>query len=329
VGYSLLVSADFWSTQPDQLAADVVTRLGLPAVQEKWIQDFPGYGYRAIFARVNKSRLLAPTAIEMIGPRPVPPELEGRFPASCNAAYAALQGHRPVKTHSTVVGCDDLAGLADDMRRKGVPFRHVPGTDQLAFDRYWVGVTDDAPFAYTPQHDAGLFLEFVPTAALRLPSAATPPPDSMVVADVRRILHRQWLVNNLERSLETLRENLGWASGPVTDADGYRYADLDVSLARGATIRLMQPAQRGQVDEHLRTWGPGPYFTRVAISDTEAQAEVLERHSAAYRLYRDGSDASTVLQVQPNAIPGALFEFVPDPHEGNRRVSPRPSRSHH
>jgi hypothetical protein len=313
VGHSLLVSADFWSTQPDQLAADVVERLGFPPLQENWVQEFPGYGYRAIFARVNKSRLLAPTAIEMIGPRPVPPDLLGRFPVSCNAAYAALQGDRPVKTHSTVVGSDDLAALADHMRRKGVPFRHVPGADKLPFDRYWVGVTDDAPFAYNPRYDAGLFLEFVPTAALHLSSAAPPPPGDTVVADVRRVIHRQWLVNNLERSLETLRENVGWASGPVTDGDGYRYADLDLGLARSATIRLMQPTRRGQADEHLRAWGPGPYFTRVAVSDADAQAEVLDRHSTAYRRYIDGSNAGTVLQVQPNAIPGVLFEFVPSP----------------
>ncbi len=68
----MLHSPDFLVPDPDATVARLVDRIGLPPPDPRWAQEFPGHGYRAIFARVHRSRSFAPSRLEIIGPRPVP-----------------------------------------------------------------------------------------------------------------------------------------------------------------------------------------------------------------------------------------------------------------
>jgi hypothetical protein len=309
----LLVSADFWTLQPDLLAEQLTADMGLPAVRDNWIQEYQGYGYRAIFARVNLVRQDAPTAVELIGPRPVPLAARGRYPVSPSFAYAEIQKQRPIQTHSTVVAYDDLDELEDLLRTMGVRFRLEPPSDRLPFPRYWVGVTNESPLDYRPDCDAGLFLEFVPTAALHFPAEAAADRAVPNKGRMTRILHRQWLVDDLEQTLDLLTRSLTWEASAIVDEGDYRYAELPVNNSRSATIRLVQPtaADSSQMLD-LKRWGAGPYYTRVGVDDLDVQRELLARRGVRHEVIDHGRADGPVLQVSCGAIPGTLFEFITD-----------------
>jgi hypothetical protein len=308
----MLHSPDFLVSDPDATVARLVDRIGLPPPDPRWTQEFPGHGYRAIFARVHRSRSFAPSRLEIIGPRPVAQPEDPAIPRAYIDQYSHAQGERPLKTHATVFTTSDIEGLIERVKSRGLRHRVDPTTPELPHLRLWVGVTPDTPGDYRPDDDAGIFFEAIPTQGLLLQTAPSdpppPPPEALVPGQMARILAREYLVSDLDQALRTLSKNLDFeTTGPVaTDPDdGSRRAILAMTMPHAATLELVQPIDsETEGARYLGRWGGGPYYTRIAVAGLEAKAEDLQRRGTEFRR---APGERTRLRV---AVDGALFEFV-------------------
>jgi Glyoxalase/Bleomycin resistance protein/Dioxygenase superfamily len=309
--YDMLHSPDFLVADADGTTERLVRAIGLPPPDPEWIQEFPGHGYRAVFARVHRSRAYAPTRLEVISPRPVPEPADPAVPRAYLDDYARAQGGRPLKTHATVVASSDLPALIERVCRRGLRHRVDPVTPELPHLRLWLGVTPEDPGGYRPDDDAGLFFEAIPTQGLHLRIApgdpAPPAPTDLAEGAMARVLAREWLVRDLDPALAALARNLDWEpAAPVADdaRDGCRRAVMEVTMAHAATLELVQPVADGEAADYLAAHGPGPYYTRIAVAGLEAKAADLASRGTAFRRAGDR------LRVAAGAVDGALIEFV-------------------
>jgi hypothetical protein len=139
--------------------------------------------------------------------------------------------------------------------------------------------------------------------------AATAVPDTDAQSNLRRVALRQWLVPDVSATVEILNKNLGWKAGPVQEGGNLRCTDLEVSRAKGATIRLVEPVGPGPAMEHLRDWGSGPYYCTVLVANLEEQVDKLRRQGVRHS-QATGEGGEPVLRVLPGEIPQTLIEFV-------------------
>jgi glyoxalase/bleomycin resistance protein/dioxygenase superfamily protein len=297
----MLHSPDFLVADADATTRRFVERLGLPEPDPGWWQEFPGHGYRAVFARVHRSRSFAPTRLEIIASRPIPEPVDPAVPRAYIDDYARIQGDRPLKTHATVLTASDLPGLIERVRSRGLRHRVDPVTPELPHLRLWLGVTPEDPGGYRPGDDAGLYFEAIPTQGLHLSIAPDdpppPPPEPIAEGGMARVLAREWLVADLDAALRTLSRNLDWEpAGAVTR----QRAVMEVTMRHGATLELLQP-RAGEAAEYLAAHGPGPYRTRIAVNGLAAKAADLEARGTAF------GRSAEALRVD---LDGALFEFV-------------------
>jgi hypothetical protein len=308
----MLHSPDFLVVDPDAMAARMVDRIGLPPPDPRWTQDFPGHGYRAIFARVHRSRSFAPSRLEIIGASPIPPRADPAIPRAYIEDYSRAQGDRPLKTHATVFTTGDIEGLIERVKARRLRHRIDAITPELPHLRLWVGVTPEAPGDYRPDDDAGLFFEAIPTQGLHLQitpgEPPPPPPEPLAPGQMARVLARQHLVADLDKALRTLSRNLDFeTTGPVAHdrADGCRRAILAMGMPHAATLELIQPIDGdSEAGRYMGRWGPGPYYTRIAVAGLDAKAEDLERRRTDF--HRPPGDMPR-LRVD---VDGALFELV-------------------
>jgi hypothetical protein len=312
----MLHSPDFLVADADATTARFVESAGLPAPDPAWTQDFAGHGYRAVFARVHRSRAFAPTRLEIIAPRPLPKRIDPTVPRAYIEDYARTQGNRPLKTHATVVTTSDLPGLLQRVQSLGLRHRVDPVTPELPHLRLWLGVTPEEPGTYRGDDDAGLFFEAIPTQGLHLritpTEAPPPPPEPLPPGSMARVLAREYLVPDLDAALRTLDRNLGWEpAGMLEDdsVDGCRRARMAVTMAHAATLELIQPhSPEPEAGAYLARFGPGPYYTRIAVCGLEAKAADLEARGTDYR--RSTGRAGDRIRVDASALDGALLEFV-------------------
>jgi hypothetical protein len=310
--YDMLHSPDFAVADADALARRLIESIGLPEPDPTWTQDFPGHGYRAIFARVHRSRSYAPTRLEMIAYSPIPEPINPSIPRGYIQDYMRVQGDRPLKTHATVFTTSDINGLIDRVRRRGLRHRVDPISSELPHLRLWLGVTDDAPGEYQPDDDAGLFFEAIPTQGLHLrigpTDPAPPPPEPLKPGQMSRIVAREQLVADIDATLRTLSRNLDFeTAGPVAvdRADGCRRAVLAVTMPHGAYLELVQPTDLdSEAGRYFSRWGPGPYYTRIAVAGVQAKADDLRARGTAFS---QPPGERPRLRVD---VDGALIEFV-------------------
>jgi hypothetical protein len=300
--YDMLHSPDFLVADADATTARLVDRIGLPQPSPAWTQDFPGHGYRAVFARVHRSRSYAPSRLEIIAARPIPEPVDPAIPRAYIDDYSRIQGARPLKSHATVVTTSDIEGLIERVQSRGLRHRIDPATPELPHLRLWLGVTPDAPGEYRPDDDAGLFFEAIPTQGLRLSIApgdpAPPSPAPLAEGALARVVARQWLVADLDQALRTLSRNLDWEpAGPVVDGS----AAMEVAMSHAATLELLQPLGEGEAAAYLAAHGPGPYYTRIAVNGLDSKAADLEARGTNFQRCGDR------LRVD---VDGALFELV-------------------
>jgi hypothetical protein len=307
----MLHSPDFLVADADAAVARVVERAGLPCPDPAWTQEFPGHGYRAIFARVHRSRPFAPTRLEFIAARPVPEPADPAVPRAYIDAYRRAQGGRPLKTHATVFTTSDIEGVIERVARRGLRHRVDPTTPELPHLRLWVGVTPDDPGGYRPDDDAGLFFEAIPTQGLLLRSAPgdppPAPPEPLAPGQMARVLAREHLVRDLDEALGTLSRNLDFeVDGPVREeAGGVRRAVLAVTMPHAARLELVQPVEPdAEAGRYLARWGPGPYYTRIAVAGLEAKADDLRRRRTDFHV-APGEPARLRVDLE-----GVLLEFV-------------------
>lgn len=309
--FQFLLSADIITEKPDELAAAIAQRLRLPddLAQRLSPHNEP---YVAWFLRVNPSLGISPTRLEIMGHEDEPNEADPVLPAYLRSLAEFQGAHRPMKTHSTVVVVRTMDEVLARLHRRRVPFRLAPATNEMPWERVWVGTTAERP-SYDPAWDGGLCLEFVPMSALRMPRDLTdsPVPEDPVPGTFARVLSKEVLVRDLDDSLRRLRENLDWEPANIVDdtTDGVRRAGLPFELPNSAELLLSEPrewsSERGRF---LHTWGPGCYSITIAVHDTVAVADRLR--AAGTIVVDEIVDGRTRLHLDPSQIGGLRIELI-------------------
>ena len=315
--YDLLLSADLMVADPDAAAALLVRRLGILA-HANWRQAFPTHAYIAHFLRVHKSLAVAPTRIELQGHVEISgPPADPFFPEYLSSLIAHQGPHRPIRTHATVLTTSDFDGTMSLLQRRRVPFRIAPRDQAMPFDRIWLGVTPEDP-KYRPDFDGGLCVEIIGTSPLQMPPETFgdvgPEPHGLIPGGMVRVTARGHLVRDLDATLRALSANLGWEpTGPVEAPreEGYRLARMGFLVGHSATVDLIEPQRwNGEAGYYLNTWGPGPYYTRIAVVGVDAKALDLTERGTRYNDIPATADLPRRLQVLPEDIDGALIEFI-------------------
>lgn len=312
-----LLSADLMVPDPDAHTELLVKRLGV-LERADWRQAFPTHGYIAHFLRVHKSLAVAPTRLEPQHRVDVPNPVDPIFADYLDSLEEFQGRHRPVKTHSVVIATADIEGLLEKLHRRGLPFRVAPIDERMPWERVWVGTTPEQP-RYRPVVDGGLCLEWIPVWPLRMPEetfAPTPPePDGLQEGDMVRIVARGILVRDLDQTLRLLSANLDIEpAGPVElfEDEGFRRARIGFPLRHSATIDLIEPTRWDcAAGRYLATWGPGPYYIRIAVNGLDAKAaDLAERQTRHTRVAEAASVGGAAIRVDPVDLDGTLIEFA-------------------
>ena len=220
--------------------------IGVPTPRPQSYRSGPGVD--AVFMRVHPKYAVAPTFLELVAPGAG--DDPGGIPI---AAIAARQGGRAVRWHATELAMpeEQLLDLADHLDRIGTPVAFFPPDRR---DRFFLG-GDPGSSDYEPSADGGLLIEAGRSGHLGLPEDAfTAPAD--IPADATpetmvRIVAREYLVADLDRTLAAFERNLRWTPTAVLDEDGYRQRDTAVQHAS-------QPRSSSWCNRPVRAWSPPP-----------------------------------------------------------------------
>jgi hypothetical protein len=312
--FELLVSGDAVVADHDDAIARCQAEWHLPAVHRNWTSAPPGAGAKWSFARLQRDRRLAPTALEILG---IPYQTVAPDQWPVGYAYlpeiAAAQGDRPVRNHSTVISTGDLEATVARLEATGGRFRLDPAKEDMPFPRLWIGFSLEDPGVYDPGTDGGLRIEILPHAALNMPDpeVASQPVPLESGAPVR-IVARTMLVEQLDPVLAALETHLAWR--PATDrvgGDGARRARFEFAYPDSAVLEVVQPDRASEEGKFLDSWGPGPFSIRIAVNDVPA----LQRHLVAEgvphaELAATGDGEPHRLFRPPDAALGTAFEFL-------------------
>jgi hypothetical protein len=286
----------------DDIRSGVETLCRTLGVPEPRPQSYrAGPGVDAVFMRVNPKYAVAPTFLELIAPGPGADD--DAIPIS---AIAASQATRPIKWHATELAMPEqqLHALADQLKQLAVNVAFFPPDRR---DRFFLGGVPGSD-SYDRSADGGLLIEAGRSGHLGLPDEAftapadIPPnasPETMV-----RIVAREYLVADLDTTLEAIEQNLRWAPTAITNEDGYRRAILPFSVPRSARLELLQPTGPGPVGDAYDRLGPGAWTVRVSVVDVTSKARDLEARGTPFTL--DGG----TLRPDPGHTLQVPFEFI-------------------
>lgn len=317
--FDLLMSADMMMPDPDGMTELLVAKLGIHS-HPRWRQAFDDHPYIAHFLRVHKSLAISPTRIEPQWHLDRPNQGDPMFHTFLDSLKAYQGEHRPMLTHSIVLTLpsERLAVLVDKLMRRRLRFRLAQRTPDMPFDRLWLGVTPEDPH-YEPSVDGGLCIEVMANEPLQLPPDTFAVPAPQVVnpepGQMIRVSARGYLVRDLDETLRRVSANLDWEpSGPVQELtkEGYRKATMKCALANSATLDVIE-ATRWNSDAglYLNSWGPGPYYIRIAVNGLAAKAEDLRARGTRFT-WIDECEAvggKPLIRVDPADVRGQLFEF--------------------
>jgi hypothetical protein len=286
----------------------LIGTLRIPRPRESWRQLMPQLGFDAFWCRLP-DLATSPTRLEIISPFGTP-DPERQHPHM--REILGEHGDRPAKAHSAPITVADIVDLGERLTERGVRFRWDRPTEGFAFDRLWIGFSDDDPVTYVPDDDAGLRLEFLPTTALGLPAEATAPRASSEAGAAGGgyvgVAARIFTTDDLDAVIDTLQRTFAWSPARVVDGEAGRRATWAFAFERSAVVEVVQPAGGTVEHEHLERWGPGPYGIRLAVDGLAAKAAELDAAATPFhRLERDGRE---VLVVDPAATAGTTFELV-------------------
>lgn len=317
--FDLLMSADMMVPDPDGMTELLVSKLGIHK-HERWRQAFDDHPYIAHFLRVHKSLAVSPTRVEpqwhLDRPNPGDPMFHEFL-----ESLKDFQGrHRPMLTHSIVLSLrgDKFNELVSKLMRRKLPFRMAQRTPDMPFDRLWLGATPEKPH-YDPIVDGGLCIEIMPMEPLQMPQETfdVPPqePRDPKPGDMVRVSARGYLVRDLDETLQKLSSNLDLEPKQAVEilpGEGYRRARMGFNLANSATLDVIE-ATRWDSDAgvYLNSWGPGPYYIRIAVTDLEAKAEDLRSRGTKFSWIEssDAVEGRSLIRVDPEELNGQLFEF--------------------
>lgn len=269
--FDLLMSADLVCADAAATAGRLVGAIGMPRPGRNAELVHEDRGYRVVWGQINRSRVCAPTLLELFelfADQPQPDFMDERIEA---------QGKRPIRTHATVLTTSDLPALIDHLRANDVRHRVAEPDQFWDFSRVWVGVSEEEPGTYDPSADAGLWLEFMPTEAAGLPQRMTRtdhgevPPGKMA-----RIQSRRYLVADLDDAIAVLQANFGLEPCRRFKGEAYDRAEYGFQIASSARLELVQSnGAGGALDSFIAEWGPGAHAITIAVRDLDAFVERL------------------------------------------------------
>lgn len=317
--FDLLMSADMMVADPDGMAELLIAKLGIHG-HPRWRQAFEDHPYIAHFLRVHKSLAISPTRVEPQWHLDKPNLGDPMFHDFLDSLMAYQGKHRPMLTHSIVLTLpkDRFSALVDKLMRRRLRFRLAQRTPDMPFDRLWLGVTPEDPH-YEPSVDGGLCIEVMcneplqlplETFAIPAPQLPNPEPGQMV-----RVSARGYLVRDLDETLRKISTNLDWEpSGPVQalEGEGYRKATMKFGLSNSASLDVIE-ATRWDSDAgvYLNSWGPGPYYIRIAVNGLAAKAEDLKARGTRFSWIDESESVGgrPLIRIDPTELRGQLFEF--------------------
>ncbi|MFN3725950.1 MAG: hypothetical protein ACK4SZ_06560 [Allosphingosinicella sp.] len=316
--YEMLLSADMMVPDPDGMTELLVTKLGIHS-HPRWRQAFDNHPYIAHFLRVQKSLAVAPTRIEpqvhLDRPNPGDPLFHDHL-----KGLEAYQGpKRPILTHSVVLVTWEakLNALIDRLHRTRKRFRIAQRTQEMDFDRLWLGITPE-DLNYDPSVDGGLCIEFIPMEPTQMPAAAfsDPPPrvENPQPGELLRVTRRGFLVRDLDFTLACLHENLEWEPDSVEQlaGAGYRRARMGFTMSHSATLDIVEPTQwDSRAGRYLNSWGPGLYYVRLGVFNLEAKADQLRQKGVRFTwdAASDEVEGRPLIRIDPAELDGQLFEL--------------------
>jgi hypothetical protein len=282
--FDLLVSAAFIVDEPDLMVEEAHRFLGLPLPDPAWVQDWPGWGYRAWWCRLQPSLRSAPTRLEINGPRQITAAQRLGGVTSYLGEMTREQRRRPIKAHANVVGVWDFEGLERRLGAAGVERFVDPPTPELPYPRTWIGRRERHDrSSYRGVDDADLRIEILPLDEIGLPEDRLTPGQSVAEDEggILRLTRRQFLVEDLGRDLETLERSFGWVA-ERHDAGDERRATLAFNHPNSASIELIQPGNGDDRKLFVERFGPGPFKVVLGVGDLEAKARDLRRRGASF-----------------------------------------------
>jgi len=316
--YELMVTISILVDDIQSGVEDLRSNVGL--IEQRPASFVAGPGISAVFARVHPSYEVAPTFLELAAAAPadqatsVPGILtDGDEPADAARAFpfpmpavSALQGTRAIKWHATEVGMSDevLDELAAHLETLGISPGWWPPVER---DRCYIA-GDPASDSWNPSVDAGLFIEAIKRSDLRLPEAALVAPANVPAgsdpASMVRIIARQYLVEDLDRTLVALARSMKWRPSSITESEDSRQAVMPFSAPRSARLELVQPMGAGRAARAYEELGPGAWTVRIGVVDLDAKAKDLEERGTPFSR-EDGA-----LRPDPAYTLRVPFEFV-------------------
>jgi hypothetical protein len=317
--FELLLSADMMVSDPDAMANLLHAKLGIHK-HDNWRQAFADHPYIAHFLRVHKSLAVSPTRVEPQGHLDLPNPGDPMFHEFLESLKAYQGPHRPMLTHSIVLATHGhkFDALVEKLMRRRLRFRMAQRTPAMPFDRMWMGVTPEDP-RYEPSVDGGLCIEIMPIEPLQMPAdtftTPAPQPRNQEPGDMVRVSARGFIVRNLDETLRRCSANLDWEPhGPVETLarEGYRRATMEFTLLNSASLDVIEATRwNGEAGVYLNSWGPGPYYIRIAVNGLAAKAEDLKARGTRFTWIDEceAVDGKPMIRVDPADLQGQVFEF--------------------
>jgi hypothetical protein len=317
--FDLLMSADMMLADPDGMADLLEAKIGVYK-HPNWRQAFDGHPYIAHFLRVHRSLAVSPTRVEPQWHLDMPNHGDPMFHDFLESLKDYQGRHRPMITHSIVLALQgakfDL--LMEKLMRRRLRFRMARRTPDMPFDRMWMGCTPEDP-RYRPDVDGGLCIEVMPIEPLQLPADtfAMPPPQPRdpKPGEMVRVTARGFLVRNLDETLRCCSSNLDWEpQEPVEhlSREGYRRATMGFTLPNSASLDVIEATRwNGDAGVYLNSWGPGPWYIRIAVKGLAAKAEDLKARGTRFQWIEDcdAVGGKPLIRVEPEDLRGQLVEF--------------------
>lgn len=313
--YDTLLSADYLVSDSDPFAAVLIEKLELPTPDQNSRRELPNHAVLPHFLRVNRNLAEAPTMLEPVSFRMSPNPRDPVFPRYLQS-LAQFQGvDRPMKTHGNVFTTSHMDELINTLFTKKVPFRTAPPSGDFPGQRIWIGSTAECP-EYVPDYDGGLMIEVITASTVTAKLDAAPvtqysPADEGAMV---RVVNRGFIVRDLDTVCQLWAENLLFEpAGGITrhNDEGYRRARFTFDVENSSTLDIIAPTRAdSDVGNYTTTWGPGPYYTRIAVAGLQAKAARFKERDTPFVTKPATSAAPERLVVDPAAVAGALFEFV-------------------
>lgn len=317
--FELLMSADMMLDDPDGMTELLVDKLGIYK-HERWRQAFAEHPYIAHFLRVHKSLAVAPTRVEPQVHLDKPNLGDPMFHSFLESLRDYQGRHRPMLTHSIVLATHaaKFDVLIEKLMRRKLRFRMAQRTPDMPFDRMWMGCTAEDPH-YDPSVDGGLCIEVMPMEPLQMPAETfavpAPQPRDQKPGDMVRVTARGFLVRDLDETLRRVSANFDWEPEQAVvelPGEGYRRARMGFTLANSASLDIIEATRwNGDAGVYVNTWGPGPYYIRIAVNGLEAKADDLRARGTKFT-WVDEAEAvggKPLIRIDPSELRGQVFEF--------------------